>query len=113
MLYSYVKRHVGVTPYQLTICDYSSESPRKSAVSVVEAQTRAEAGKEGADGADLSSITSMMSTVMKAAQLNGGVEVSNKTPTKTSSKSPSASRYTRKSQVSIPPHALLHTNQLG
>ncbi|XP_053090042.1 ras-responsive element-binding protein 1 isoform X2 [Pangasianodon hypophthalmus] len=78
--------------------DHCAESPRKSVVSVADAQIRVEAGKEGADGADLSSITSMMSTVMKAAQLNGGVEVSNKTPTKTSSKSPSASRYTRKSQ---------------
>ncbi|KAF5905266.1 ras-responsive element-binding protein 1 isoform X3 [Clarias magur] len=75
-----------------------AESIRKSAASEPDAQARAEAGKEGADGADLSSITSMMSTVMKAAQLNGGVEVPNKTPTKTSSKSPSAARYARKSQ---------------
>ncbi|XP_058246686.1 ras-responsive element-binding protein 1 isoform X2 [Hemibagrus wyckioides] len=78
--------------------DQHTESQRKSAVSVADAQIRVEAGKEGADGADLSSITSMMSTVMKAAQLNGGVEVSNKTPTKTSSKSPSASRSGRKGQ---------------
>ncbi|XP_027005181.2 ras-responsive element-binding protein 1 isoform X5 [Tachysurus fulvidraco] len=76
------------------------ESPKKSAVSVADAQIRVEAGKDGADGADLSSITSMMSTVMKAAQLNGGVEISNKTPNKTSNKSPSASRSSRKSQDS-------------
>ncbi|GAA6068850.1 ras-responsive element-binding protein 1 isoform X1, partial [Tachysurus ichikawai] len=74
------------------------ESPKKTAVSVADAQIRVEAGKDGADGADLSSITSMMSTVMKAAQLNGGVEISNKTPNKTSNKSPSASRSSRKSQ---------------
>lgn len=78
--------------------DRHAASPRKSAASVADAQIRAEKGKEGVDGADLSSITSMMSTVMKAAQLNGGVVVSNKTPAKTSSKSPSASRYARKSQ---------------
>lgn len=112
MLFNYDKQPVCGTPNQQTICDYSSESPRKSAVSVGDAQIRVEAGKEGTDGADLSSITSMMSTVMKAAQLNGGVEVSTKT-TKTSSKSPSASRYGRKSQVYIEPHALTRTNQLG
>ncbi|XP_060778476.1 ras-responsive element-binding protein 1 isoform X3 [Neoarius graeffei] len=78
--------------------DQHTECPRKSAVSLGYAQIRVEAGKEGTDGADLSSITSMMSTVMKAAQLNGGVEVSTKPPNKTSSKSPSASRYSRKSQ---------------
>lgn len=104
----YAKQHVCVNPHQQTICDYSSVSPRKSATSAADAQTRVEAGKEGADGADLSSITSMMSTVMKAAQLNGGVEVSNKTPSKT--KSPSASRQARKSQVYIEPCTPLHTN---
>lgn len=92
---------------------YSSESPKKMAASAADEQIRAEAEKEGADGADLSSITSMMSTVMKAAQLNGGVEVSNKTPTKTSSKSPSASRCAKKSQVHIKVSlALTHANQL-
>lgn len=112
MLYSYVKQPVCGTPHQQTICDYSSASPRKSAASVADAQIRAEKGKEGVDGADLSSITSMMSTVMKAAQLNGGVVVSNKTPAKTSSKSPSASRYARKSQVYIEPRALSHSHTL-
>ncbi|KAF7708934.1 ras-responsive element-binding protein 1 isoform X1 [Silurus meridionalis] len=83
---------------QMEETDKHAESPRKTAASVADAQIRVEAGKEGAVGADLSSITSMMSTVMKAAQLNGGVEVPNKTPTKASSKSPSATRYARKSQ---------------
>ncbi|TSK16038.1 Ras-responsive element-binding protein 1 [Bagarius yarrelli] len=76
----------------------NAESQDNSTMSVADAQSRVEPEKEGADGADLSPITSMMSTVMKAAQLNGGVEVSNKTPTKTSSKNPSATRYARKSQ---------------
>ncbi|XP_026869070.2 ras-responsive element-binding protein 1 isoform X1 [Electrophorus electricus] len=59
---------------------------------------REDAGAEGVDGVDLSSIKSMMSTVMKAAQLNGGVEVTSTTPTKAPVKSPGVSRYTRKNQ---------------
>ncbi|KTG33440.1 hypothetical protein cypCar_00041299, partial [Cyprinus carpio] len=53
---------------------------------------------EVADGVDLSSINSMMSTVMKAAQLNGSVDSAHTTPSKVSVKSPSTSRSGRKTQ---------------
>ncbi|XP_051538598.1 ras-responsive element-binding protein 1-like isoform X2 [Myxocyprinus asiaticus] len=53
---------------------------------------------EVADGVDLSSINSMMSTVMKAAQLNGGVASAHTTPTKVPVKSPSTNRSGRKNQ---------------
>ncbi|XP_016347416.1 ras-responsive element-binding protein 1-like isoform X1 [Sinocyclocheilus anshuiensis] len=53
---------------------------------------------EEVDGVDLSSINSMMSTVMKAAQLNGGVDSAHTTPSKASGKSPSTNRSGRKTQ---------------
>ncbi|XP_062847235.1 ras-responsive element-binding protein 1 [Trichomycterus rosablanca] len=74
------------------------ESQRESEDRLQDGQIREDDEMEGSDGADLSSINSMMSNVMKAAQLNGEVEVPIKTPNKTSSKSPSATRYARKSQ---------------
>lgn len=54
---------------------------------------------EVSDGVDLSSINSMMSTVMKAAQLNGGVDSAPTTPNKVSVKSPGTNRSGRKNQV--------------
>uniref|UniRef100_A0A673FT17 Uncharacterized protein n=1 Tax=Sinocyclocheilus rhinocerous TaxID=307959 RepID=A0A673FT17_9TELE len=54
---------------------------------------------EEVDGVDLSSVNSMMSTVMKAAQLNGGVDSAHTTPSKASGKSPSTNRSGRKTQV--------------
>uniref|UniRef100_A0A8C1WN03 Uncharacterized protein n=1 Tax=Cyprinus carpio TaxID=7962 RepID=A0A8C1WN03_CYPCA len=54
---------------------------------------------EEVDGVDLSSINSMMSTVMKAARLNGSVDSAHTTPSKVSVKSPSTSRSGRKIQV--------------
>uniref|UniRef100_A0A8C1WQC6 Ras-responsive element-binding protein 1 n=2 Tax=Cyprinus carpio TaxID=7962 RepID=A0A8C1WQC6_CYPCA len=53
---------------------------------------------EEVDGVDLSSINSMMSTVMKAARLNGSVDSAHTTPSKVSVKSPSTSRSGRKIQ---------------
>lgn len=50
------------------------------------------------DGVDLSSINSMMSTVMKAAQLNGVVDSAHTTPNKVPVKSPSSNRSGRKIQ---------------
>lgn len=50
-------------------------------------------------GADLSSINAMMSTVMNAGQLNGGGDSASTTPTKTSTKSPTANRTGRRNQV--------------
>ncbi|XP_036438530.1 ras-responsive element-binding protein 1 [Colossoma macropomum] len=78
-----------------------TESPRESEDSMAErsdAQIREDRGIDGTDGVDLSSINSMMDTVMKAAQLNGGVEAASTTSTKTTIKSPSASRNARKNQ---------------
>lgn len=54
---------------------------------------------EVSDGVDLSSINSMMSTVMKAAQLNGGVDSAPTTPNKVPVKSPGTNRSSRKNQV--------------
>lgn len=53
---------------------------------------------EVSDGVDLSSINSMMSTVMKAAQLNGGVDSTPTTPNKVPVKSPGTNRSGRKIQ---------------
>ncbi|XP_057178185.1 ras-responsive element-binding protein 1 isoform X1 [Triplophysa rosa] len=53
---------------------------------------------EASDGVDLSSINSMMSTVMKAAQLNGGVDSAPTTPNKVPVKSPVTNRSGRKIQ---------------
>lgn len=52
-----------------------------------------------ADGVDLSSINSMMNTVMKTPQLNGGVDSAHTTPNKVPVKSPSTNRSGRKTQV--------------
>lgn len=70
---------------------------KESEANVPEKQIQEGEAMENADGGDLSSINSMMSTVMKAAQLNGEVEGS-KTSAKSSSKSPSSGRYSRKNQ---------------
>ncbi|XP_030624717.1 ras-responsive element-binding protein 1 [Chanos chanos] len=77
-----------------------TESPGESEEST-EKKGKEQKGAEvrvGSDGVDLSSINSMMSTVMKAGQLNGGVDSASNTPTKTSIKSPSTNRTGRKSQ---------------
>lgn len=53
---------------------------------------------EVADGVDLSPINSMMSNVMNAAQLNGGVDSAHTTPNKVPVKSPGNNRSGRKTQ---------------
>ncbi|XP_059390978.1 ras-responsive element-binding protein 1-like isoform X1 [Carassius carassius] len=74
-------------------------------VGVKEKANKWENGQNGVDGemeevegVDLSSINSMMSTVMKAARLNGGVDSAHTTPSKVSVKSPSTNRSGRKTQ---------------
>ncbi|XP_028832081.1 ras-responsive element-binding protein 1 isoform X2 [Denticeps clupeoides] len=55
--------------------------------------------KEEDEGQDLTPINSMMSTVMNAGQINGGMNsVSSTTPTKSPSKSPSVNRTGRRNQ---------------
>lgn len=56
---------------------------------------------EVADGVDLSPINSMMSNVMNAAQLNGGVDSAHTTPNKVPVKSPGTNRSGRKTQVRL------------
>ncbi|XP_051737490.1 ras-responsive element-binding protein 1 isoform X2 [Ctenopharyngodon idella] len=61
-------------------------------------QNRADGEMHVADGVDLSSINSMMNTVMKTPQLNGGVDSAHTTPNKVPVKSPSTNRSGRKTQ---------------
>ncbi|KAK7118013.1 hypothetical protein R3I94_021754 [Phoxinus phoxinus] len=61
-------------------------------------QNRADGEMHVADGVDLSPINSMMSTVMKAAQLNNVVDSAHTTPNKVPVKSPSTNRSGRKIQ---------------
>uniref|UniRef100_A0A8C2C0N8 Ras-responsive element-binding protein 1 n=2 Tax=Cyprinus carpio TaxID=7962 RepID=A0A8C2C0N8_CYPCA len=76
----------------------SSTSVEEEANEWENGQNRLDGEMEVADGVDLSSINSMMSTVMKAAQLNGSVDSAHTTPSKVSVKSPSTSRSGRKTQ---------------
>lgn len=61
-------------------------------------RNEADGEMEAVDGVDLTSINSMMNTVMKAAQLNGGVDSAHSTPNKVPAKSPGTNRSGRKSQ---------------
>ncbi|XP_030629121.1 ras-responsive element-binding protein 1 [Chanos chanos] len=55
--------------------------------------------KQAEEGEDLTSVNSMMTTVMSAGQINGGIDASSsKTPSKTPSKSPSVNRTGRRNQ---------------
>uniref|UniRef100_A0A671LYL4 Ras-responsive element-binding protein 1-like n=1 Tax=Sinocyclocheilus anshuiensis TaxID=1608454 RepID=A0A671LYL4_9TELE len=76
----------------------SSTSVEEEANEWENGQNRLDGEMEVADGVDLSSINSMMSTVMKAAQLNGSVDSAHTTPSKVSIKSLSTNRSGRKTQ---------------
>ncbi|XP_076827244.1 ras-responsive element-binding protein 1 isoform X2 [Brachyhypopomus gauderio] len=78
--------------------DRHAGSPTECGEGTGSRQVQQDTGVEGVDGVDLSSINSMMTTVMKAGQLNGAVEATPTAPTKGPVKSPGASRYARKSQ---------------
>lgn len=103
--------HVMFLIDKLHVCVFTSEGPSESEERMPEqenGQTETEEGMDGADFVDLSSINSMMTTVMKAGQLNG-VETPSTTPTKNPIKSPGASRNSRKNQVCVLTHSH-HTN---
>ncbi|XP_059380241.1 ras-responsive element-binding protein 1-like isoform X1 [Carassius carassius] len=76
----------------------SSTSVEEEANEWESEKNRLDGEMEVADGVDLSSIKSMMSTVMKAAQLNSSVDSAHTTPSKVSVKSPSTNRSGRKTQ---------------